>query len=146
MFLKTHRSDIGMFALRLGLSFVFVAHSATQLMDVFGTGINDVSCVVILATSILELVLSIMLLSGFLISIACYILAIMMVYYLVFSNEQLGFLVLDRNNAYAFLVIMSCIATALIGPGKFVLNRRYGHIASSLREEGVDKEVEIMGT
>ncbi len=146
LFIRTHKSDFGMFVLRIALTFVFIAHSASILMDILPSSLSTILDIKEFIFAILELICGIMLLSGFLINIASYTMALMMIYFLIFEREYLGILILDKNNAYAYLVIASLIAIMLIGPGKFVLNKRYGHIAGSMREEGIDKEVEIMGT
>lgn len=146
MYLKVHRSDVGVFILRIALTYVFIAHSANILMDILPGGIETVTESWLVLLAIIELLASIMILSGFLVSIASYTLCIIILYYIFCPISSTDFLIANKNNVYTFLTIIVCISIAMIGPGKIVLNKRYGHIASTLREEGVDKETEIMGT
>lgn len=146
MFLRMHRADIGMFIIRLALAFVFVAHSTQGLMLVLPDGLTTVPEVISFSFAIVELVASIMILSGFLISIASYSLIILSAYYSLAVAAPFYYILFDNNDGHSFLIIAACIGVALVGPGKIVLNKRYSHIASSLREKGVDKEIEIMGT
>lgn len=146
MFLKVHRSDVGMFILRIALTYVFIAHSTNILMEILASGINSAADSWLVLLSIIELIASIMILSGFLVSIASYTICLLILYYIFFPISNSDFLIANKNNVYTFMTIAVAITIATVGPGKFVLNKRYGHIAGSLREEGIDKEVEIMGT
>lgn len=146
LFITTHRRDIGMFVLRFALSFVFVAHSAAQIIGVLAIPNMTTADYFTFALALIELVSSIMLLSGFLVAATCYSLVLILVYYIYFAPEELGLFYLSGTNAFVFLTIAANIATALVGPGKIVLNKRYGYVAHSLREHGVDPETELMGT
>lgn len=146
LFISTHRRDIGMFVLRFALSFVFVAHSAAQIIGVISMPNIAGADYFTLALALVELVSSIMILSGFLVAATCYTLTLILVYYVFFAQEELGLFYLDGTNVFVFLTIAANIATALVGPGKIVLNKRYGYVAHSLREHGVDPETELMGT
>lgn len=146
LFISTHRQDIGMFILRFALSFVFVAHSAAQIIGVTALAHAGSWDFLMLLLALAELVSGIMILSGFLVAGTSYFLALLLTYYLFFAHDQLGLFYRSGTNAFAFLAIAANIATALVGPGKIVLNKRYGHVAHSLREHGVDPETEIMGT
>lgn len=144
--LGIHKKDIGMFTFRSVLTFVFIAHSASILTNTLPSGLESVSEIKDFSFALIELLCGIMILSGFLISIASYVMIITMIYFAFFDTSYLGLFLEDRNNTYLTLIVGSLIMIALVGPGKFVLNKRYGHTASSLREEGVDKESDILGT
>ncbi len=146
LFIRMHKADLGMFLIRLSITFVFITHSTMGLMKVLPNGISDIKDISIFSLSIIELVASIMILSGFLVSMACYSLVLLFIYYTFSPTNYLYYIMFDNNDGHSFLIIAACIGIALIGPGKIVLNRRYSHIAASLRESGIDKEVEIMGT
>ncbi len=145
-FLGVHRNDIGMFILRIAITYALVAHSANILSGILPDGLKATSEIIYFLLSSIELLCGIMILSGFLISIASYIVIIILTYLSFFDKAYLGLLVQGNNESLLILFFGAVIAVSLIGPGKFVLNKRYGHIASTLRETGVDKEAEVMGT
>lgn len=135
-----------MFMLRLALTFVFVAHSATLLINILPNEVYSILDLKIITIALIELVSAIMLLSGVLISIASYAIIAVIIYNLGFDLGNTLPFIFDINNTFSILIIASALALMLAGPGKIVLSKRYGHTATSLREEGVDKEVAIMGT
>jgi uncharacterized membrane protein YphA (DoxX/SURF4 family) len=146
LFIRMHSSDVGLFIIRFTLSYVFIAHSANELAVVLPGGITSSFETMIFILGMIELVSSIMILTGFIVRSACYTLVALILYYAITSSNSMYNIIFATNNGYSLLVIGVCIGISLIGPGKIVLNRRYGHTARSLREDGVDKETEIMGT
>lgn len=146
LFIKMHSADIGMFIIRFTLSYVLVAHSANELVNVLPGGITSSSELLVFLLGMIELIASIMILTGFLVSTACYATIILILYYAISSSSSIYNIIITSFSGYSFLMIGTCVGIALIGPGKIVLNKRYSHKIQSLREQGVDKKVEIMGT
>lgn len=146
LFIKMHHHDFGMLVMRFVLSYALISHSANELVNVIPYNLTSSSNILIFILGIIELIASIMIMTGFLVSTACYVTIVMILYSAISSNNSIYDVIFTSYNGYSFLMLGVCLGIALVGPGKIVLNRRYSHKAQSLREPGIDKKMKIMGT
>lgn len=140
--IKVHRADIGTLILRVGVAFIFLAHGALNLTTDFESmskvminiGLPSASTYVI---SISEITSAVMLLAGILVAYAAWIGIIISAGYVILVEGQKGFETDGGGYGYPLLLLISTTAILLLGPGKFVLEKRWGREARNLREVGV---------
>lgn len=137
-----HKLDVALLTLRSALAFIFLAHGAMMLMSDFETTSSilakiglPISATYVLA--IAEITSAAMLLAGILASYAAWIQIFITLGILLLVNTGNGFSVQEGGYEYTLLLLASTVTILLAGPGKFVLEKRFGHKATTDREDGV---------
>jgi putative oxidoreductase len=146
-----HKTDIGLLLLRLVLSFIFIAHGAMNLTVDFeetnsimmSLGFPDDMAYLI---GISEILSSVMMLSGFLVGLSAWIQVVIDAGLVFLVDGKNGFDVHDGGYEYSLLLLVCAFVVILLGPGKFVLEKRWGHQARNLREVGVESEGSTLAT
>lgn len=149
--IQVNRADIGMLILRIGVAFIFLAHGALNLTTdsesintiMTGLGFPGGMAYVI---GITEITSAVMMLAGVLVAYAAWVQIVIAAGLVFIIKGPKGFNIDNGGYEYSLLILVASIAILLLGPGKFVLEKRWGNRAKDLREEGVSLDQHPLAT